>query len=71
MAQYEIPCENLLAFYGLTMKLGPIADFGLNLTENRIAVDTEKFESSTPSIFCIGDMAHYPGKLKLILVGLP
>jgi thioredoxin reductase (NADPH) len=66
---YDIPCENLLAFYGLTMKLGPIADFGLNLTENRIAVDTEKFETSVPGIFCIGDMAYYPGKLKLILSG--
>jgi len=66
---YDIPCDNLLAFYGLTMKLGPIADFGLNLTENRIAVDTEKFETSEPGIFCIGDMAHYPGKLKLILSG--
>ena len=66
---YEIACENLLAFYGLTMKLGPIADFGLNLTENRVTVDTEKFESSTPSIFAIGDIAWYPGKLKLILSG--
>ena len=64
-----IPCEAMIAFYGLTMKLGPIADFGLNLHENRIAVDTEKFETSTPGIFCIGDMAHYPGKLKLILSG--
>ncbi len=66
---YDIPCENLLAFYGLTMKLGPIAEFGLNLTENRVEVDTEKFETSVPGIFCIGDMAHYPGKLKLILSG--
>ncbi len=65
----DIPCDTLLAFYGLTMKLGPIAEFGLNLEENRIVVDTEKFESSVPSIFCIGDMAHYPGKLKLILSG--
>ena len=65
----EIPCENLLAFYGLTMKLGPIAEFGIDLTENRISVDTEKFETSVPGIFCIGDMAHYPGKLKLILSG--
>jgi thioredoxin reductase (NADPH) len=64
-----IPCDRLLAFYGLTMKLGPIADFGLRLTEDRIAVDTEKFETSVPSIFCIGDMANYPGKLKLILSG--
>ncbi len=66
---YEIPCDCMLAFYGLTMKLGPIADFGLNLTENRIEVDTEKFETSVPGIFCIGDMAYYPGKLKLILSG--
>lgn len=67
--QYDVPCDCMLAFYGLTMKLGPIADFGLNLTENRIEVDTEKFESSVPGIFCIGDMAWYPGKLKLILSG--
>ncbi|MAW80657.1 MAG: ferredoxin--NADP(+) reductase [Parvularcula sp.] len=66
---YDIPCDALLAFYGLTMKLGPIAEFGLNLTENRIEVDTEKFETSVPGIFCIGDMASYPGKLKLILSG--
>jgi thioredoxin reductase (NADPH) len=64
-----IPCDSMLAFYGLTMKLGPIADFGLNLHEERIAVDTEKFETSVPGIFCIGDMATYPGKLKLILSG--
>lgn len=66
---YDIACDTMLAFYGLTMKLGPIAEFGLNLTENRIEVDTEKFETSVPGIFCIGDMAFYPGKLKLILSG--
>jgi thioredoxin reductase (NADPH) len=64
-----VSCNRLLAFYGLTMKLGPIAAFGLRLTEDRIAVDTEKFETSVPGIFCIGDMASYPGKLKLILSG--
>lgn len=64
-----VPCDAMLAFYGLTMKLGPIAEFGLRLTEDRIAVDTEKFETSVPGIFCIGDMASYPGKLKLILSG--
>jgi thioredoxin reductase (NADPH) len=64
-----IPCDAMLAFYGLTMKLGPIAEFGLSLHEERIAVDTEKFETSVPGIFCIGDMAIYPGKLKLILSG--
>jgi thioredoxin reductase (NADPH) len=67
--QYEIACTDLLAFYGLTMKLGPIADFGLNLTENLIPVDTQKFETSEPGIFAIGDINTYPGKLKLILCG--
>ena len=51
------------------MKLGPIADFGLNLTENLIPVDTEKFETSEKNIFAIGDINTYPGKLKLILSG--
>ncbi|MEX0923100.1 MAG: NAD(P)/FAD-dependent oxidoreductase [Rhodovibrionaceae bacterium] len=63
------PCDTLLAFYGLTMKLGPVAEFGLNLHENLIPVDTEKFETSTPGIFAIGDINSYPGKLKLILSG--
>ncbi|MGD9815229.1 MAG: NAD(P)/FAD-dependent oxidoreductase [Hyphomonadaceae bacterium] len=67
--RYEIACNELLAFYGLTMKLGPIADFGLNLNENLIPVDTEKFETSEPGIFAIGDINTYPGKLKLILCG--
>ncbi len=66
---YAIECDTLLAFYGLTMKLGPIANFGLNLHENLIPVDTEKFETSEPGIFAIGDINHYPGKLKLILSG--
>ncbi len=68
-APTAIPADVLLPFYGLTMKLGPIADFGLNLEENLIPVDTERFETSTPSIFAIGDINHYPGKLKLILSG--
>ncbi len=63
------PCNAMLAFFGLTMKLGPVANFGLNLHENLIAVDTEKFETSTQSIFAIGDINTYPGKLKLILSG--
>lgn len=66
---YKIPCDTLLAFYGLTMKLGPIAEFGLNIDENLIPVDTEKFETGTPGIFAIGDINTYPGKLKLILSG--
>ncbi len=67
--RYEVACNEVLAFYGLTMKLGPIADFGLNLHENLIPVDTAKFETSEPGIFAIGDINTYPGKLKLILCG--
>jgi thioredoxin reductase (NADPH) len=66
---YVVPCDMLLPFFGLTMKLGPVANFGLNLTENLIPVDTEKFETSEPGIFAIGDINSYPGKLKLILSG--
>ncbi len=66
---FEIPCDVILPFFGLTMKLGPIADWGLNLAENLIPVDTEKFETNVPGIFAIGDINHYPGKLKLILSG--
>ncbi len=63
------PCDRLLPFFGLTMKLGPVADWGLNLHENLIPVDTEKFETSEKGIFAIGDINTYPGKLKLILSG--
>ena len=61
--------DYLLPFFGLKMELGPIANWGLNLDKNLIAVDTEKFETSVPSIFAIGDINTYPGKLKLILSG--
>ncbi len=66
---YEVPGEMLLPFFGLTMKLGPVANFGINLHENLIPVDTSKFESSVPGLFAIGDINTYPGKLKLILSG--
>ncbi len=66
---HRIPCDMLLPFFGLTMKLGPVANFGLNLNENLITVDTEKFETSTAGIFAVGDINYYPGKLKLILSG--
>lgn len=66
---YQVECDCLLAFYGLTMKLGPIAEFGLNLEKNLVPVDTEKFETSVPGIFAIGDINTYPGKQKLILSG--
>ena len=65
----DLPCDDLLPFFGLTMKLGPIAEWGLNLHENLIPADTEKFETSTPGIFAVGDINTYPGKLKLILCG--
>ena len=61
--------DYLLPFFGWKMELGPIANWGLNLDKNLIAVDTEKFETSVPSIFAIGDINTYPGKLKLILSG--
>jgi thioredoxin reductase (NADPH) len=65
----SVPATRLLPFFGLTMKLGPVADWGLELNDNLITVDTEKFQSSIPGIFAIGDINHYPGKLKLILSG--
>jgi thioredoxin reductase (NADPH) len=65
----EIPCQSLIPFFGLTMKLGPVADWGLNLHENLVPVDTATFETNVPGIFAIGDINHYPGKLKLILCG--
>ncbi len=65
----RLACNRLLPFFGLTMKLGPVANWGLNLAENLIPVDTEKFESSEKGIFAIGDINTYPGKLKLILSG--
>src|SRR5690606_39238168 len=67
--EVQIACTRLLPFFGLTMKLGPIAEWGINLHENLIPVDTEKFETSEPGIFAIGDINYYPGKLKLILSG--
>jgi thioredoxin reductase (NADPH) len=67
--EFQVEAERLMPFFGLTMKLGPVADWGLNLHENLIPVDTEKFETSEPGIFAIGDINSYPGKLKLILSG--
>jgi len=66
---YQIECDTILPFFGLTMKLGPVADWGLNLNENLVPVDTEMFQTSTPGIFAVGDINTYPGKLKLILCG--
>ncbi|MDZ4843805.1 MAG: NAD(P)/FAD-dependent oxidoreductase [Hyphomicrobium aestuarii] len=68
-APETLPIDRMLPFFGLTMKLGPVANWGLNLEQNLIAVDTAKFETSEPGIFAIGDINTYPGKLKLILSG--
>ena len=67
--EWHHPADAFLPFFGLTIKLGPIAEFGINLHENLIPVDTARFESQTPGIFAIGDINTYPGKLKLILCG--
>jgi thioredoxin reductase (NADPH) len=64
-----VACDTLLAFYGLKMELGPIAQWGLNLDRDLIAVDTAEFATNEPGIFAIGDICTYPGKLKLILSG--
>jgi thioredoxin reductase (NADPH) len=66
---YRIECDAILPFFGLTMKLGPVANWGLDLAQDLIPVDTESFETSVPGIFAIGDINTYPGKLKLILCG--
>ncbi|MEA2842325.1 MAG: thioredoxin reductase [Methylobacteriaceae bacterium] len=68
-AEKEVACDRLIPFFGLTMKLGPVANWGLNLHENLVPVDTEKFETNVPGIFAVGDINTYPGKLKLILSG--
>lgn len=65
----RLEADALLPFFGLSMNLGPIADWGLNLERNTIVVDPATCESSTPGIFAVGDIATYPGKLKLILSG--
>jgi thioredoxin reductase (NADPH) len=66
---FHITCDAMLPFFGLTMKLGPVANWGLRLDEDLIPVNTENFETSEPGIFAIGDINTYPGKLKLILSG--
>ncbi|WP_440271038.1 NAD(P)/FAD-dependent oxidoreductase [Duodenibacillus massiliensis] len=65
----RMPLDHLLVFFGLQPKIGPIADWGLQLERKQIVVDTEKFESSIPGIFAVGDINTYPGKKKLILSG--
>lgn len=64
-----VPMDMLLVFFGLSPKLGPIADWGLAIERKQLVVDTEKFSTSVPGIFAVGDINTYPGKKKLILSG--
>jgi len=65
----KITTDCVLGFFGLIMKLGPIAEWGLNLEKKTIPVNTESFQTNKEGIFAIGDICTYPGKLKLILSG--
>ena len=67
--KHTVPFDDLLVFYGLSPNLGPIAEWGLGVEKRQIPVDTEKFQTSIPGIFAIGDINTYPGKKKLILSG--
>ena len=65
----RVPADHLLAFFGLSMELGPIAEWGLGLEHHHIVVNPATLESNIPGVHAIGDIATYPGKLKLILQG--
>ncbi len=65
----RLEADFLLPFFGLAMTLGPIAEWGLNLERNRIAIDPATSETSIPGVYAAGDIAEYQGKLKLILTG--
>ena len=67
--ELEVEAEVALVFFGLSPKLGPIGDWGLEINKKSIEVNTDSFETNHPSIFAIGDIANYPGKKKLILSG--
>jgi thioredoxin reductase (NADPH) len=68
-ATFKVDCNAMLPFFGLTMKIGPIASWGVKLENNLIPVELSAFETNVPGIFAIGDINTYPGKLKLILSG--
>jgi len=65
----RVDCNAMLPFFGLTMKIGPIAEWGVKLENNLVPVELSAFETNVPGIFAIGDINTYPGKLKLILSG--
>jgi thioredoxin reductase (NADPH) len=64
-----VALDDLLIFFGLSPKLGPIAQWGLDIDRKQLVVDTEKFQTSIPGIYAVGDINVYPGKKKLILSG--
>jgi len=64
-----LPAEQVLVFFGLHPKLGPIGEWGLELDKKALKVDTEKFQTNIPGVFAVGDINTYPGKKKLILSG--
>ena len=66
---HHLPLDTLLPLLGISPKLGPIADWGIDLENKQVLVDTEKFQSSTVGIFAVGDINTYPGKKKLIVCG--
>lgn len=66
---FEVAADHALVFFGLAPKLGPIAEWGLDINRKTINVDTERFETSISGIYAIGDINYYPGKKKLILCG--
>jgi len=65
----RVELDSMLPFFGLTMKLGPVAGWGLKMEDELIPVDTATFETNIPGLFAVGDINAYPGKLKLILSG--
>jgi len=66
---HEIHADDVYVFWGLSPNLGPVAEWGLDIEKRQIKVDTEKFETSEPGVFAVGDINTYPGKKKLILSG--
>ena len=68
-AEVDLPCDHLVMALGLSPKLGPVADWGLQIERKQLVVNTETFATSAPGIFAVGDINTYPGKKKLILCG--
>jgi len=69
LGEFSQAVDNFIPLFGLTPKLGPIADWGLNIHKSAIEVNTEDYSTNVPGIYAIGDINTYPGKLKLILCG--